>query len=40
MSRFGGPSRYIEANPWLQDVMLAGMVAAIVFYLFINLRRQ
>ncbi|QRG05746.1 hypothetical protein EZH22_22320 [Xanthobacter dioxanivorans] len=22
MSRFGGPSRFIEANPWLQEVLL------------------
>lgn len=25
MSRFAGPSRFIEANPWLQEVLLAGI---------------
>lgn len=40
MNRFGGPSRFIEANPWLQEVLLAVIVAAIVVYLFTSMRRS
>lgn len=39
MSRFTGPSRFMEANPWLQEALLVAIIAALIVYLVIYTRQ-
>lgn len=39
MSRFTGPSRFMEANPWLQDALMVAIIAALLVYLVFYARQ-